>query len=74
MRACNKAEEAALDARKAALDARKTALKAKAGGINIKREASPILVPRNAVDEVIDLTLEYVRVSFCVGSTERFTE
>ncbi|KAG8913600.1 hypothetical protein FRC01_004469, partial [Tulasnella sp. 417] len=58
MEAADKAEILALEAEQVALDARKAALKAKTGKSNIKREASPIRVPRNAGGQVIDLTLE----------------
>ncbi|KAG8964514.1 hypothetical protein FRC05_003795 [Tulasnella sp. 425] len=74
MEAEHKAEILALEAEQAALDARRAALKAKAKNINIKREASPIRVPRNTVAGVIDLTLEYVRIYFGGDSTGRFTE
>ncbi|KAG8938586.1 hypothetical protein FRC04_008244 [Tulasnella sp. 424] len=47
-----------IKAEQAALDARRTALRAKLGNFDIKREASPIRVPRNAVVGVIDLTLD----------------
>ncbi|KAG9042792.1 hypothetical protein FS837_010381 [Tulasnella sp. UAMH 9824] len=56
--AAHKAEILALEAEQAALDARKAALNAKFGRPNIKREASPIRVPRNTRWTVIDLTLD----------------
>ncbi|KAG8910534.1 hypothetical protein FRC01_006276 [Tulasnella sp. 417] len=58
MEAEHKAEILALETEQAALDARKAALKTRFGKANIKREASPIRVPRNAGGQVIDLTLE----------------
>ncbi|KAG8922568.1 hypothetical protein FRC00_007287 [Tulasnella sp. 408] len=61
--AAHKAEILALEAEQAELDARKAVLKAKFGKPNIKREASPIRVPRNARCMVIDLTLEYVQAA-----------
>ncbi|KAG8960437.1 hypothetical protein FRC05_006851 [Tulasnella sp. 425] len=66
----HKAEILALEAEQAALDARRTALRAKLGNFDIKREASPIRVPRNAVVGVIDLTLEYVRIYSSGASTD----
>ncbi|KAG8925898.1 hypothetical protein FRC00_003506 [Tulasnella sp. 408] len=55
--ACIKVEQAELNERR-------VALKAKLGKLKVKREGSPIQVPRNAAVEVIDLTLEYVQVYF----------
>ncbi|KAG8913602.1 hypothetical protein FRC01_004471 [Tulasnella sp. 417] len=45
-------------AEQAASEARKAALKAKVGKSNIKREASPIRVPRNAGGQVVEFTLD----------------
>ncbi|KAG9042795.1 hypothetical protein FS837_010384 [Tulasnella sp. UAMH 9824] len=56
----HEAEILALEAEQAKLDGRGAALKAKLGSVKVKRQASPIRVPRSAVPEVIDLTLEYV--------------
>ncbi|KIO23827.1 hypothetical protein M407DRAFT_9251 [Tulasnella calospora MUT 4182] len=60
--ACIKVEQAELNERRAAL-------KARFGNLKVKREGSPIRVPRSAVAEVIDLTLEYVRISLGLDST-----
>lgn len=59
---------AGIKAEKSKLNGRRAALKAKFGNLKVKRQASPIRVPRSAVAEVIDLTLEYVQVSLSLYS------